>query len=203
MPASLARLLSATICRAIGRACRGSWSPSGNSRSLITSISSRAASCLSGALPWRSFRTSHDLALGGRYLRFDRLTKTRRQHVVRLNAWSDSRGGFPAFFGTLPARFGTTHAVVGFVLPALGSATIARLGAGAADTRRHRRVARHVSDADRTPLCAITTGANAIRHFCVYGASIAAVLALLGAAQACLDTPSESLVGHDGVPAFR
>src|SRR5258708_3746118 len=54
MPSCLACRFRAAICRAIGRAWRRSWSPARNSRSLITSMSSRATADLSGALPCRS-----------------------------------------------------------------------------------------------------------------------------------------------------
>src|SRR6188768_138007 len=54
MPAWRAWRLSAAIFSAIGITCSISGSLPGNSRSLITSISSRAASALSGTLPCRS-----------------------------------------------------------------------------------------------------------------------------------------------------
>src|SRR5438874_2912816 len=54
MPARLARRFSAASRLAIGRACFTRCSPPGNSRSLITSISSSTTPDLSGTLPWRS-----------------------------------------------------------------------------------------------------------------------------------------------------
>src|SRR3981189_3479811 len=54
MPRALARSFKATIPPPTGRACRSIWSPSGNSRSLMTSMRSKAVSDLSGAFPWRS-----------------------------------------------------------------------------------------------------------------------------------------------------
>src|SRR5919197_4623093 len=54
MPARPARRFSPASRLAIGRACFTRGSPPGNSRSLITSISSSATPDLSGTLPWRS-----------------------------------------------------------------------------------------------------------------------------------------------------
>ncbi len=100
-----------------------------------------------------------------------------------------------AFLGTVPARLGTTLAVVLGMLGAFLGAGIANLGANAADLVDERRAAAHEGDAQTAHFGAVKTHPRAIGH--ASQTSVGAVVTLLGTLTASSDTGLVLLMRHD------
>ena len=102
------------------------------------------------------------------------------------------------FFCAAPARLGAALAMVFLVLGAFLRASIANLGAEAADLTDEMRAATHEGDANTTRFRTIDADARAIRP--VAQALIGAVVTFLGALTARRDAGLIMLVSHETPP---
>jgi hypothetical protein len=110
----------------------------------------------------------------------------------------------PAFIRASPARLGAALAVVQRVFVAFGSAGVADIGTETADFGHESRAPTHVAGGAPAHCRAIGVEPNAfgqVPNVLFVQASILAVLALLGTANAGSDGRLMFLMGHEAPPA--